>query len=144
MTCPLGDSAANRGVFEPSPAAIDPVRILVVEDEVLVALCLSDMLEELRYDVCGVAASGAQALDIAERERPTLALVDIGLNGALDGIQTACCLRERYAIPSLFMSGASDAETLERAMAAEPHGFLAKPYSAADLKEALDGIFCAA
>lgn len=125
----------------PGTRAGDPPSILVVEDEAVVALYLSSLLEDLSYAVCGVAATGAAALGIAEQERPALALVDIGLGGRIDGIDTACALRDRYAVPSLLMSGASDPETLARAQRAGSHGFLPKPYTAADLKAAIDRVF---
>ena len=136
-----GGSRTGTGSSDSRNAGINQHRILVVEDEAIVALYLSDMLEDLSYDLCGMAASGAAALDIAARERPALALVDIGLQGGLDGIETACALRTRFAVSSLFMSGASDADTLERARAVGGRGFLSKPYAGADLKAALDGIF---
>ena len=140
MTGPLGSSATSGATFDRDAATSNPIRLLVVEDEALVALYLSDILEDLSYDVCGLASSGAEALDIAAREQPVLALVDIGLHGPLDGIQTAQALRDRHAVASLFMSGASDPETLERARTVTPHGFLQKPYSADQLKNALEGI----
>ncbi|HYG86652.1 MAG TPA: response regulator [Azospirillum sp.] len=140
MTCPLHNAAANNTAIDRDGSGSDPVRLLVVEDEAIVALYLSDMLEELNYNVCGVAASGAAALDIAARERPALALVDIALTGKLDGIETARTLRERYAVASLVMSGAGDSETLERAKTAGCQGFLQKPYTTDQLKAALERI----
>ena len=137
----LGGSGGNTRTPGIRDTPIRQNRILIVEDEVLVALHLSEMLDELDYDVCGMAASGAEALDIAARERPALALVDIGLRGELDGIETAHALRNRFAVASLFMSGASDADTLERARAVGAAGFLPKPYGATELKATLEGIF---
>jgi CheY-like chemotaxis protein len=117
-------------------------RLLIVEDETLVALFLSDILAELNCDVCGVAASGSEALGIAGRERPTLALVDIGLQGSSDGVETAHALWERFGVPSVFMSGAADPALLERARQAEPLDFLQKPYSAAQLGAVLERVLC--
>ncbi len=129
MTYPLGGSSAQT------------LRLLVVEDEAIVAMYLSDVLEDMNYEVCGVAASADEALAIADRERPALALVDIGLAGGRDGIETALALRERFAVGSIFMSGACDPALLERAETAHPFGFLPKPYDAAQLKAMLDRVF---
>ena len=137
----LGGSGSDGGIPVLREGGTDQNRILVVEDETLVALHLSSMLEDLNYDVCGMAPSGAAALDIAGRERPALALVDIGIRGDLDGIETARALRDRFAVPSLFMSGASDAETLQRARDVQACGYLCKPYGMAELKAALESIF---
>lgn len=127
--------------FEGTANGADTARLLVVEDEVLIAMSLSDVLEGLDYEVCGVAASGRTAFEIAEAERPALALVDIGLAGSLDGIETARVLRERYAVPCIFMSGSGERDVLDRARDAQPCAFLQKPYSVAQLKTALDRAF---
>lgn len=145
MTYPLSKHA-DAGMDTESDRASSlngetPVRVLVVEDESIVAMYLTDVLEDMDYEVCGVASSGAEALEIAEREQPTLALVDIGLAGAQDGIETARVLRERFSVGSIFMSGASDPELLKRAGTVHPHGFLQKPYDADQLKNALDRVF---
>ncbi|WP_188260296.1 response regulator [Azospirillum tabaci] len=137
MTNPINRSP-RAGADGIAPGAAAPVRVLVVEDETIVAMYLTDMLEELSYEVCGVAANAADALKIAERERPALALVDIGLAGPQDGIETAQALRERFAVGSIFMSGASDPVLLERARAAGPHGFIQKPYDERQLKTLLN------
>lgn len=150
MTYPLSkpaeagmDIGSERASATNGPAASGsaPVRVLVVEDESIVAMYLTDVLEDMEYEVCGVAASGAEALAIAERERPSLALVDIGLAGAQDGIETARALRDRFSVGSVFMSGASDPELLRRAGTVQPHGFLQKPYDADQLKSVLERVF---
>jgi len=138
MTHAPGNSAVASLDEAHSGSGAGPVRVLVVEDEALVAMFLSDVLEDLQYEVCGVASSAADALMIAERERPTLALVDINLAGAEDGITTACTLRERFSVGSIFMSGDSDPAVMERAKTAQPHGFLHKPYDTAQLKGVLE------
>ena len=141
MTHALGNSAASGTDQVFSGGGAGPVRVLVVEDEALVAMFLTDVLEDLHYEVCGVASSAADALTIAEKERPTLALVDINLAGTVDGIATACTLRERFSVGSIFMSGDSDPAVMERAKTARPCGFLHKPYDADQLKGALEAAF---
>ena len=116
-------------------------RLLVVEDERLIGLYLMELLTELKYDVCAQTSSGLSALKIAERDRPDLAIVDIGLVGNMDGISTALHLRERFNIPTIFLSGTSDAVLLERAQAAQCLGFIQKPFMPDDIERAVKAAF---
>ncbi len=116
-------------------------RILVVEDETLIALYLIELLSDLEYDVSGPAASASRALRLAEEVRPDLALVDIGLTGRADGIAIALELRERFDIPTIFLSGTSDPATVSRAKLAAPVDFIHKPFAAGQLEAALKGAF---
>lgn len=115
----------------------DDVQVLVVEDEYLVAVYLEDVLDDIGCRCCGVAGTAEEALAVAESERPTIALVDIGLRGGDDGISLACKLRDRFGIAVIFMSGASDPETRQRAEVARPRGFLSKPCTEDELASAL-------
>jgi CheY-like chemotaxis protein len=105
-----------------------PPSILIVEDEALVASSIEEVLSELGFGVAGIAASGPEAIALVAESRPALALVDIRLTGPIDGIELACRLRREFGIPSIFLSGLADAETTHRAKAAQPLGFLAKPF----------------
>ena len=109
-------------------AASKPASILIVEDEALVASYIEEVLGESGYRIAGIAASGPEALSLAEETRPQLALVDIRLTGPIDGIELACVLRQKFAIPAIFLSGLADDETSRRAQIAEPLGFLRKPF----------------
>jgi CheY-like chemotaxis protein len=108
--------------------ASKPATILIVEDEALVASCVEEVLGELGFAVAGIAASGPEAVALAAAHRPTLALVDIRLTGPIDGIELACRLRDELGVPSIFLSGLADADTTKRAEAAQPLGFLPKPF----------------
>ena len=110
------------------PDRSKPISILIVEDEALVASYIEEVLAELGFRVAGIAASGTEALSLAAESRPSLALVDIRLTGPIDGIELAVLLRQKFALPAIFLSGLIDAETIERARVAEPLGFLAKPF----------------
>ena len=110
-----------------SPAET-PVRVLVVEDEALVSAYIADVLQETGFQVIGVASTGREALTIARATGADIALVDITLTGPLDGIEVACFIRQLYGIGTIFLSGASDPATVERADQAEPYGFLRKPF----------------
>lgn len=105
-----------------------PARILVVEDERIVALDLCSMLEDLGYLVVGVAATGAEAHGLASRQRPDLVLMDIRLQGDVDGIQAAAALRAEWDVPIVFLTANANGETLRRALETSPGGFLSKPY----------------
>ena len=105
-----------------------PVSILIVEDEALIASYIEEVLGESGFLVAGIAASGPEALSLAAENHPSLALVDIRLTGPLDGIELACLLRQRYDLPAIFLSGLADADTTARAQAAQPLGFLPKPF----------------
>ena len=110
------------------PDRSKPISILIVEDEALIASYIEEVLGELGFRVAGIAASGTEALSLAAENRPSLALVDIRLTGPIDGIELAVLLRQKFALPAIFLSGLIDAETIERARVAEPLGFLAKPF----------------
>ena len=112
--------------------------ILIVEDEALIAANIEEVLAESGFRVAGVAASALEALSIADEHRPQLALVDIRLTGAEDGIELACILRERFGVPSIFLSGLLDPATAARAEAAKPLGFLHKPFRPSQVFNAIE------
>ncbi|MBC7185640.1 MAG: PAS domain S-box protein [Calditrichaeota bacterium] len=113
-------------------------KILIVEDESLVAADLARLLEKLGYQVTGRVASGKAALASVEQERPDLVLMDIGLRGELDGIQTAEQLARCYGIPVVFLTAHSDDATLERAKQAQPFGFVLKPFDEREVRATVE------
>jgi two-component system, response regulator PdtaR len=115
-----------------------PVGILIVEDEALVASYIKDVLGESGFRVAGIAASATEALSLAAESRPSLALVDIRLTGPLDGIELACLLRQKFGLRAIFLSGLLDANTAERARAAQPLGFLPKPFLPSQVFNAIE------
>ena len=118
--------------------ASKPTSILIVEDEALVASYIEEVLAESGFRVAGIAASGPEALSLAEETRPRLALVDIRLTGPIDGIELACQLRQKFAVPAIFLSGLADEETTHRAQLAEPLGFLRKPFRPSQVFNAIE------
>ncbi len=108
-------------------------RILVVEDENIVAKDLAQTLTSLGYQVCGVAASGEDAVRAAHECRPDLVLMDIRLRGDIDGIEAARRIHEEMETPVVFLTAHADQATLERAAAAEPSGYVLKPFDDHDL-----------
>ncbi len=113
-------------------------RILIVEDEKIITFDLQRRLKSFGYDVLGSCTSGTEALEFCARERPDLVLMDILLEGDLDGIETGKILLERYQIPSIFLTAYSDPNTLERAKVAQPLAYIIKPFKERELQTTLD------
>jgi CheY-like chemotaxis protein len=104
-------------------------KILVVEDEKIVALELRETLIKLGYTVVGTISNGPDAIRVAGEERPDLVLMDIHLNGAMDGIEAAEEIVSRYDIPVIYLTAHSDRETITRAIQTVPYGYLVKPFN---------------
>ncbi|NBB72882.1 MAG: response regulator [Bacteroidetes bacterium] len=117
----------------------DPsARILVVEDEVIVAMEIEDRLRNLGYEVLDAVTTGEAALDRADALQPDLVLMDIMLDGALDGIETAERLHETMRVPVIFLTAYSDDATLERAKATTPFGYIVKPFEERELYASIE------
>jgi PAS domain S-box-containing protein len=114
-----------------------PARILVVEDEAIVALDIRAELESMAYEVCGIADTADRALALARATRPGLALVDIRLKGPVDGITLAGQLRQELHVPVIFLTSYSDEENVLRATQTMPFGYLTKPFQAKELRAAI-------
>src|SRR5262245_61689168 len=113
-------------------------RILVVEDEQIVAASLSKRLAKLGYEVVGSAAAGEEAVGLAERLRPDLVLMDVRLEGQMDGVEAAGHIRFRHGIPVVYLTAYSTKEILERAKVTEPYGYILKPYHDRELHVVID------
>lgn len=109
------------------------IKILIVEDELLIAEDIRVHLESLGYEVIGIATNYTEAQDIAHSQNPDIALVDIIIDGDKDGIQTAGYLKKELEIPIIFLTSHSDKQTVERAKLVNPDGYLVKPFNANDL-----------
>lgn len=112
-------------------------RILIVEDEQIVALDLKGMLEEMNYEVVGLAASAAEAVACARTTKPDLVLMDINLDGKEDGIDAARQIKSECGIPIIFVTAYDDERTLVRAQITEPYGYILKPYQARELRASI-------
>lgn len=112
---------------------MNPARIVVVEDERIVALHLQQQLQNLDYEVTGVAATGDAALKHIISERPDIVLMDIHIEGDMDGIETTSRIPADLQIPVIYLTAYSEETTLERARATKPYGYLIKPYSEREL-----------
>jgi DNA-binding NarL/FixJ family response regulator len=106
-----------------------PKRILIVEDEFIIALAAEQALLEEGFEVVGVAASFEEAVALAEKTKPDLVMMDIRLTSQRDGIDAAIEIRRSLGIGSLFTSANQDPNNVARAAPANPEGWLPKPYS---------------
>jgi two-component system cell cycle sensor histidine kinase/response regulator CckA len=109
-------------------------RILIVEDEAIIARDLSQMLKKLGHTILDAVMTGEEAIAKAANLRPDLVLMDIRLPGKTDGVAAAIRIREEQEIPIMFLTGNTDEATLERAKAAAPLGYLPKPISERELR----------
>ncbi len=108
-------------------------KILIVEDEISIRTYLQKCLERAGHDVVGVASTAEGAVAEAERATPDLVLMDIGLQGEIDGVEAARRIRFQLNIPVVYLTGAADEKTLERAKVTEPLGYLLKPFKKQEL-----------
>lgn len=119
-------------------------RILIVEDEYLVATELEAMLADAGFAVVGVAASADEAVRLAREQRPALAIVDIRLGGRRDGVDAAIEMAQSLGVRPLFATAHSDPAMRTRAQPAAPLGWLVKPYRmeglVAAVRQALDDL----
>jgi CheY-like chemotaxis protein len=115
-----------------------PARVLIVEDEWIVAADLRTRVEQLGYQVLDVAYAGAEAITKALSLRPDLLLLDIQLRDDLTGIQVAEAVLERLDIPIIFVTAYADRETLQRAQHVGPSGYLLKPFEESELSTAME------
>lgn len=116
-------------------------RILVVEDEFLVAHDISNMLIELGYDVQAIVPSAEEALAAIRSHVPDLILLDIRLKGPIDGIQAANIIKEEWSIPFIYLTAHADDLTLSRAKTSDPLGYLLKPFEFRELKTVIELAF---
>jgi two-component system cell cycle sensor histidine kinase/response regulator CckA len=123
---------------DPAPPPSAPLRVLIVEDEQIVALDLEQTLRQLGYESSGIVGSYNDAIAHVERRVPDLALVDIRIRGKQDGIELASTLFDRYEIPVVFVTSHADGATLARATRTTPMGYLLKPWRGAEVKAAIE------
>lgn len=115
-----------------------PVRVLIVEDEGVVAMDLAATLERLGYAVVGSVARGEDAIGAAEQQRPDLIMMDIRLAGKLDGIQAAEAIQAQQDVPFVFLTAYTDEETIDRAKRIGPYAYAVKPYEERELRSAIE------
>jgi CheY-like chemotaxis protein len=113
-------------------------KVLIVEDDEIIAYIEKWRLSKLGFDVCGTAVTGEEALQYAADTRPDIVLMDISLKGGSDGIETARQIKADFNIPVIFVSAYIDQATISRAKAIGPDGFIRKPFDDDDMRIALE------
>ena len=113
-------------------------KILVVEDEAMVAIDIKNTLIGMKYDVPAIVFSGEEALKKVEEIQPDLILMDIVLKGEMDGIEASQQIRERFGIPVVYLTAYADSTTLKRAKITEPFGYILKPFEGRELHSTIE------
>lgn len=135
---PASSQPLNGAPYQASGDTPSHARVLIVEDERLVAADLAQTVTDLGYEACGTAATGVDALSRAHKSSPDIALMDIRIRGNLDGIETATRLRNEFGTSIIFLTAHADDQTIERSVSAQPFGYLVKPVSTPALRAAIE------
>ena len=114
------------------------VKILIVEDEMLIAAKISTLLTELGYEVTGILPRAEDALVQVEDNVPDIALLDIHLKGKMDGVELALALNKERELPVIFLTANADDATFNRAKTSKPYAFISKPFKKLDLQRAIE------
>jgi C4-dicarboxylate-specific signal transduction histidine kinase len=117
---------------------VTQARVLVVEDEALVARDLVHTLVDMGYQVTGCAASGEDAVRAASRDTPDVVLMDIRLRGVMDGVEAARVMRDMFQLPVIFVTAHADDQTVARASLADPYSYVVKPFTAREIRSAIE------
>jgi signal transduction histidine kinase len=112
-------------------------KVLIVEDESIIAMALENQVRRMGYDVIGAVATGDAALEKVGDFRPDIVLMDIRIQGAKDGIDTAEAIRSHFKIPVIYLTAHADERTIQRAKVTEPLGYLVKPLREHELQAAI-------
>ncbi|GHA69620.1 LytR/AlgR family response regulator transcription factor [Pontibacter akesuensis] len=112
-------------------------KILISEDEVIIAEDLAASLEDLGYETCAID-TGEDTIDMIRETRPDLVLLDINLKGDADGVEIGSRIRQEFKIPFIYLTAYADAATIDRAKKTEPDGFLVKPFDDKSLRSAIE------
>jgi AmiR/NasT family two-component response regulator len=131
------DAEAEPGHHNGNGVGASVLRVMLVEDEVIVAWDIAETVKRLGYDIVGMADTAEQAVRLAEQLAPDVILMDIRLNGTLDGIEAARLIRARTGRGVIYLTAHADLATMERAAATEPLGYVFKPFSQEGLRSAL-------
>ncbi|MDR9401892.1 MAG: response regulator [Halothece sp. Uz-M2-17] len=116
---------------------MDTAKIFIVEDEFIIAKGLARKLEKLGYKIVGTVASGEEALRKIEETHPDLVLMDILIEGEMDGIETATEVLQKFNIPVIYLTAYGDDKTLERAEESGCYGYILKPFKQREVHAAI-------
>ncbi len=113
-------------------------KILIVEDEIIIAESISSTLSKFGYDVSGIVSFGEDAVEFAGEFHPDLVLMDIQLEGKMNGIEAAEIIYSKYNYPIIFLTAQTEEETLKDAAATNPFGYILKPFKENELKVTIE------
>jgi len=116
-------------------------KILIVEDELIIAQFIQKILIKDKYEVCAIVSSGEEAIRTVEKIMPDLVLMDIVLSGKLSGVEAATQINSDFGVPIIFLTAYADEKTLEGAISADPYGYLVKPVREKDIRAAVKMAF---
>ena len=114
------------------------IKILIVEDELIIAKDIEATLSDLGYSVSGIVSCGEDAVSHVEAHKPDIVIMDIMLEGELDGIAAAEKIHKQFSIPVIFLTAYSNEKTLDRAKTAKPYGYILKPFQETDLYTSIE------
>ena len=115
-----------------------PIKILIVEDEMVIAANISLQLTTLGYEVTGIVPRGEEAILQIKQNQPDIVLLDICLKGDIDGIETAQIMQNDYDIPIIYLTANADEDNFNRAKTTNPYAFISKPFKKLDLQRAIE------
>lgn len=115
-----------------------PVKILIVEDEMIIAANISLQLSRLGYKVTGIVSRGEEVLPHVKQNKPDIVLLDVQLKGKLDGIETARVMQNEFDIPIIYLTANADESNFNRAKTTNPFAFISKPFKRLDLQRAIE------
>lgn len=115
-----------------------PVKILILEDEMIIGANISLQLSKLGYEVTGIISRGEEAINHVRQQEPDIILMDIQLKGEMDGIETAQRIQQEYKIPIIYLTANADDEHFKRAKLTNPSAFISKPFKKLDLEHAIE------
>jgi len=113
-------------------------KVLIVEDEAIIAAEIESTLNMLGYQICGKSMNGDKALDLFKTADPDIVLLDINIKGTLSGIDLAEVIREKYHFPFVFLTSYSDLDTLAKVQKTMPYGYIVKPFTDKDLRSNIE------
>ncbi|HRG46243.1 MAG TPA: response regulator [Leptospiraceae bacterium] len=116
--------------------------VMIVEDEAIVGMDIKNNLTNYGYEVIGIPSSGKEAISLAIKAKPEIILMDIRLNGEMDGIETAKYLWKRLNVPIIYLTAHSEDKTLLEALKASPYGYLLKPFVPRELHASIQIALC--
>lgn len=112
---------------------MEKFKVLIIEDELIIAEDLKEILENAFYEVVAIAASSEETLRVLQTVVPDIALIDVSIKGSVDGIQLANMIHERFDFPFIYITSYTTKSVIERAKLTKPYGYIVKPYKEHDV-----------